>query len=459
MNQQLHIQPRRNFLRTASALAVGGGLSLHQRLAQVALAGGGHPLAPKPGHHIPRAKHLILFFFTGGLSHVDTFDYKPHLQRDHGKKLNDHSKPLKASPWKFQPYGESGKMISELFANLGSVVDQLCFMHTVRGDSAGHSAATLGMLTGSITIPMPSLGSWISYGLGTLNTNLPPFVVLAAKEPYNAYLAWDSSFLPGYHKGTRLFPGANPLPNINSPVTSVSRRDLESLMLRDLNDGHLSGRSHDQNVQARVTSFETAYGLMREAPEAFDLRQESQHVLDLYGENTADPTSFAAQCLTARRLVERGVRVVNLFDVGSNTNWDHHSDISLHAGLSRKVDQPIAGLIKDLKQRGLLDETLIVGCSEFGRTPWEDLTPKGRGHYNRNFTCFLAGGGTKTGFSYGLSDEYGATAAENPIHTHDLHATILHLMGLDHTQLTYRYSGRDFRLTDIHGNVVHEVVA
>jgi hypothetical protein len=268
MNQRSHVQPRRNFLRTASALAAGGGLSLQHRLTQVALAGGGHPLAPKIGHHIPRAKHLILFFFTGGLSHVDTFDYKPHLQRDHGKNLNNHSKPLKASPWKFQPYGQSGKMISELFAHLGSVVDQLCFMHTVRGDSAGHSAATLGMLTGSITIPMPSLGSWISYGLGTLNTNLPPFVVLAAKEPYNAYLAWDSSFLPGYHKGTRLFPGADPLPNINSPVTSISRRELESLMLRDLNDEHLSGRSRDQNVRARLTSFETAYGLMREAPEA-----------------------------------------------------------------------------------------------------------------------------------------------------------------------------------------------
>ncbi len=450
---------RRSFVRNVALTGATTGWSMHHSLLHAAMLNDGHPLAPKLGHHLARAKHLILFFFTGGFSHVDTFDFKPKLQRDHGKKLEDRSKPLKASPWRFQPYGECGKMVSELFPHMGSVIDQVCFLHTVRGDSSGHSAATLGMLTGSITIPMPSIGSWISYGLGTLNTNLPPFVVLAAKEPYNAYLAWDASFLPGYHKGTRLFPGANPLPNLASPIQSVSRQELESLMLRDLNDEHLQSRENDIQLRSRITSFETAHGLMRQAPEAFDIRREPQHVLDLYGTNTNDPSSFAAQCLTARRLVERGVRVVNLFDVGSNSNWDNHNDISLHAELARNVDQPIAGLIKDLKQRGLLEETLIVGCSEFGRTPTEDLTPKGRGHYSRNFTCFLAGGGCKPGTSFGISDEYGATAAENPVHTHDFHATILHLMGLDHTQLTYRYSGRDFRLTDIHGNVVHQVIS
>ncbi len=217
---------RRVFLQQAARAAVATGLGTHAHCTFAATLNGGHPLAPKPGHHIARAKHLILFFFTGGFSHIDTFDYKPKLQQDHGKTVRKGEKPLKASPWKFSPYGECGKMVSELFPHMGSVVDQLCFLHTVRGDSAGHSAATLGMLTGSITIPMPSIGSWISYGLGTLNTNLPPFVVLAAKEPYNAYLAWDSSFLPGYHKGTRLFPGDNPLPNVASPVTNVTRRSL-----------------------------------------------------------------------------------------------------------------------------------------------------------------------------------------------------------------------------------------
>jgi Protein of unknown function (DUF1501) len=450
---------RRLFLQHSTAVATGAGMSVRGRLIHAASFNDGHPLAPKLGHHKARAKHLILFFFTGGLSHIDTFDYKPNLQRDHGKQLNKDEKPLKASPWKFEPYGECGKMVSELFANVGSVVDEICFLHTVHGDSSGHSAATLGMLTGSITIPMPSIGSWLSYGLGTLNINLPPFVVLAAKEPYNGYLAWDASFLPGYHKGTRLFPSMNPLPNVNSPVVSVTRRDLESMMLRDLNSEHLERHGREQDLQARITSIETAQGLMREAPEAFDIRSEPQHVLDLYGSHTSDPTSFAAQCLTARRLVERGVRVVNLFDVGSNSNWDHHGDIEQHAGLAKKVDQPIAGLIKDLRQRGLLDETLIVGCSEFGRTPWEDANPKGRGHYSRCFTCFLAGGGVKRGTSYGVSDEYGATAVSNPMHVHDLHATILYLMGLDHTQLTYRYSGRDFRLTDVHGNVIYPCIA
>jgi hypothetical protein len=455
-NHRLH---RRTFLASAAALAAGSELGLHRRLTMAAELAGAHPLAPQPGHFPARAKHLIFFFFTGGLSHVDTFDYKPQLQKDHGKTINGNKKPLKASDWKFQPYGECGKMVSELFPHMGSVVDQLCFLHTVRGDSAGHSAATLGMLTGSITFPMPSIGAWISFGLGTRNTNLPPYVVLAAKEPYNAYLAWDSSFLPGCHKGTRFIPGPDPLPNLASPIASLQRRELEQMMLRDLNQAHLERHSQATELQTRVTSLETARGLMQEAPEALDISREPQHVLDLYGPEASNPASFAAQCLVARRLVERGVRVVQLFDVGSNNNWDNHNDMSLHEKLSQNVDQPIAALIADLRRRGLLDETLLVGCSEFGRTPWEDLTPKGRGHYSRNFTCFLAGGGVKGGYSYGVSDEYGATAAEKPMHVHDLHATILHLMGLDHKRLTYRYSGRDFRLTDVHGEIVSDVIA
>jgi hypothetical protein len=324
----------------------------------------------------------------------------------------------------------------------------------MNGDAGGHTAATLGMLTGSITVPMPSIGSWISYGLGTLNPNLPPYIVLAAKEPYNAYLTWDSGFLPSYHKGTRLFPGPSPLPDLSSPVASVTRRELENLMLRDLNDAHLQRHASETELQSRMSSFDTAHGLMREAPEAFDFSQEPKHILDLYGPKTENP-----QCLLARRLVERGVRVVYLFDVGSNANWDNHSKMEKHADLALNVDQPIAALITDLEQRGMLDDTLVVGCTEFGRTPWEDVDPTGRGHYATAFTCFFAGGGTKAGLSYGVTDEYGAHPVENPVHVHDFHATILHLLGLDHTRLTYRYSGRDFRLTDVHGNVVHDVIA
>jgi len=420
---------------------------------------GGHPLAPRPGHFPARAKHVIVFFMTGGMSQVDTFDYKPRLQRDHDKPIIKGQKKMLGSPYAFRPYGACGKMVSELFANVGSMVDEFCFLHSVHGDSAGHSAATLGMLTGSVTIPMPSLGSWVSYGLGTLNTNLPPFVVLAAKDPYNGFQVWDANFLPAYHKGVRLTPGPNPLPNVTSPIVSVSRRELESLMLRDLNQSHLAAHSRDPLLSSRMTTLDTAQGLMREAPEAFDIRRESPHTLALYGASAEDRSSFAAQCLVARRLVERGVRVVELFDVGSNNNWDSHTNIDDHRKLSRQLDRPLAALVTDLKQRGLLDETLIVGCSEFGRSPWQDLTPRGRAHHNDCFTCFLAGGGARGGLSDGRSDEYGNQVAENPVHVHDLHATILHLMGLDHTRLTYRYSGRDFRLTDVHGRVVRDVLA
>jgi hypothetical protein len=420
---------------------------------------GGHPLAPRPGHFPARAKHLIVFFMTGGMSQVDTFDYKPRLQRDHDKQVFKGHKKLLGSPYAFRPYGACGKMVSELFTNVGSVVDEFCFLHSVHGDSGGHSAATLGMLTGSVTIPMPSLGSWVSYGLGTLNTNLPPFVVLAAKDPYNGFQVWDANFLPGYHKGIRLIPGADPLPNVASPVVSITRRELESVMLRDLNQSHLAAHAGDPLLSSRMTTFDTARGLMRVAPEAFDIGREAAQTLRLYGASADDRSSFAAQCLLARRLVERGVRVVELFDVGSNHNWDSHHNIDDHRKLSRRLDQPLAALVKDLKQRGLLEETLIVGCTEFGRSPWQDLTPRGRAHHNDCFTCFLAGGGVRGGSSYGRSDEYGNQVAENPVHVHDLHATILHLLGLDHTKLTYRYSGRDFRLTDIHGRVVRDVLA
>jgi hypothetical protein len=448
---------RRALLRWASGFAAASELGLYRQLSIAAAQNSGHPLAPRQGHFPAKAKNLIVFFMTGGISHLDTFDYKPKLQADHDKQVGKHK--VLASPYKFGPRGACGKMVSELFDHVGGVVDEFCFLHTIHGDSAGHSAATLGMHTGSVTIPLPSIGSWVSYGLGTLNTNLPSFVVLAAKEPYNGYQVWDSNFLPGYHKGVRVVPGPSPMPDVKSPVTSVSRRELEGRMLRDLNEAHLTTRDGDEALASRMATFETAYGLMREAPEVFDIGSEPAHTLNLYGAKASEPSSFAAQCLTARRLIERGVRVVELFDVGSNTNWDSHNDINDHKALSRNIDQPIAALVTDLKRRGLLDETLIVGCSEFGRTPWQDLTPRGRGHHSRCFTCFLAGGGTKGGFSYGVSDEYGNAPAENPVHVHDLHATILHLMGLDHTRLTYRYSGRDFRLTDIHGNVVQSVIA
>lgn len=448
---------RRRFLQCTTAGAALGGTALRSQLTLAAGLNNGHPLAPRKSHFPATAKRLVILFMTGGISHVDTFDHKPKLNIDAGKKIGKHT--IKASQFAFQRYGQSGRMVSELFPHVGSLIDEFCLIHSMSNASAGHSAATLGMHTGSVTIPLPSIGSWVSHGLGTFNTNLPPFVVFAAREPYNAYQCWDSNFLPGYHTGVRVIPGPNPIPHLTSRVASVKRRELERIMLRDLNEEHLKIHPGDAQLRTRMSNFDTAYGLMREAPEAFDVSTESQATLNLYGVDPADRKSFAWQCLTTRRLLERGVRVIELFDVGSSGNWDAHGDMETHRPLAKKIDQPIAALIKDLKQRGLLDETLIVGCSEFGRTPWEDSNPKGRGHHAAVFTTFLAGGGAKRGFSYGSSDDIGAEAAENPLDVHDFHATILHLLGLDHEDLTYHYSGRDYRLTDVAGRVIEEIVA
>jgi len=446
---------RRDFL--SRALAGAGGLGLYARLSVAAGLHQGGPLAPRPGHLPPRAKRLVVFFFTGGMSHVDTFDYKPALRRDHGKDHGDKAK-VKGSPFEFSRYGSSGKWVSDLLPNVAESVDDLCFIHSIYNESGGHSKATLSMHTGSVTLPMPSLGAWVGYGLGTENRNLPPFVVFAKVEPYNAHICWGSDFLPAHYRGLRIVP-PEAIPNVKSPVESATRLELERLMLRDVNEEHLSAHPEDLNLRSRMTNFETAYGLMREAPEAFDLSGESDETLRLYGTDRGDRSSFGAQCLASRRLLERGVRVVELFDVGSHDNWDHHNDILKHRDLSRQLDRPLGAFLKDLKRRGLLDETLVVGMGEFGRTPWTDLTPEGRGHHAPAFTVFLAGGGVRPGFSYGATDEYGARIAENPVHVHDFHATILHLLGLDHTRLTYRYSGRDFRLTDLGGNVIKGILA
>ena len=447
---------RRKFARTLTSLGAFGGVSLRDKLTLAAGLNQGHPLAPQSSHFPGKAKRLIILFMTGGISHVDTFDHKPKLNIDAGKKTGNHT--IKATQFGFKQYGESGRMVSELFPNVGNVVDEFCFIHSMTNASAGHSAATLGMHTGSVTIPLPSLGSWVSYALGTFNTNLPPFVVFAAKEPYNAYQCWSSNFLPGFHAGVRVVPGPEPIPHLQNKTTSIPRQELERRMLQDLNEEHLRINPGDLNLQTRITNFNTAYGLMREAPDAFDVSGESRSTLDLYGIDSGDTKSFGWQCLATRRLIERGVRVVELFDVGSNSNWDAHGDMETHRPLAKKIDRPIAALVTDLRQRGLLDDTLIVGCSEFGRTPWEDSNPKGRGHHAKAFTTFLIGGGARRGYSHGASDELGAEVAEDRMDVHDFHATILHLLGLDHEQLTYHYSGRNYRLTDVAGNVAHACV-
>jgi hypothetical protein len=458
---------RRDFLK-CSACGAAGTFGLYPKLSLAAMLNDGYPIAPRPTHFPARAQQLIFIFLTGGFSHLDTFDPKPKLQLDHGKPIPafglrpDESKPLPllGSKFQFAPGGKSRLMISELFTNLRTVADDLCVIRSLHTDIVEHFQATLAMHTGSATIPLPSIGSWLSFALGTFNPNLPSFVVLAEHTPYAGAQVWDCNFLPPYHQGVRLVPGDEPIADLRSPARSVTLRQLEQIMLRDVNEVHAELRPHDLNLRARMSSFDTARGMMSEAPQVFDLVREPDSVLETYGLKRGDNKSFAWQCLIARRLIESGVRVVELIDTGSQDNWDSHGDMETHRPKAARVDRAITGLIVDLKRRGLLEETLVVICTEFGRTPWSDGgNGKGRNHYAKAFSCLLAGAGVKGGVTYGETDDYGANIVSGACHVHDYHATILNLMGLDHTKLTYRYAGRDFRLTDVAGNVITDILA
>jgi hypothetical protein len=455
---------RRAFLkRSAAGLS---GLGLYRSLAAAAAFDGGGPLAPRPTHFPAKVTNLVVVFLSGGFSHVDTFDFKPRRLADSGKVVpsvdlrGTSRQPLLGSPFRFRACGQSGLMVSELFPHLGALADDLCIIRTLHTDIVEHFQAVLAMHTGSATVPMPSLGSWVSYGLGTLNPNLPSYVVLAEHMPYAGSQVWDCGFLPPVHQGVRIVPGPEPIPDLKSPARSVSLRELEQTMLRDLNERHARARSVDADLIAMTSSYATAAGLMREAPEVFDVAGESGATLRMYGVGRGDTTSFSYQCLIARRLVERGVRAVELIDTGSNDNWDAHGDMQAHRPKALRVDRALAALLADLKQRGLLGQTLVAICTEFGRTPWTDAPgTRGRNHFARAFSCLLAGAGVKGGTAFGETDEYGITIVKDPVHVHDYHATILHLLGLDHSRLTYRYAGRDFRLTDVDGKVVPGVLA
>ena len=451
---------RRDFLRVASSSALATGLSFRRQLLQAARQEGGHPLAPRRSHFSARAKNLIIVNLTGGLSHVDSFDYKPRLQADHGKTVDWRGRPffLNASPFKFQQYGAAGLYVSELFPHLGSALDDLTVIRSMTADHISHAQATLAMHCGLTTVPMPSIGSWISYALGTENLNLPSFVVLASALPYAGSQVWDANFLPTQHTGSRLIPGDEPIPNIKSPLPSVSLQQLEQHMLQAINQRHAQDRQHDPQLQARMSTFRTAAGMMQLAPQVLDVHAETRGTLDRFGVADTDKSSIGWQLLAARRLIEHGVRVVEVVHTGSGANWDSHGDMQAHRGLARAIDGPLAALISDLKTRGLLNETLVVICTEFGRSPAGTKDEKGRNHHNAVFTCLLAGGGVRRGLVYGQSDEYGNLVAENKVQVADLHATILHIMGLDHERLTYRFGGRDFRLTDVHGRVVNAVL-
>lgn len=437
--------------------ACAAGVGLYPAMAHAAGMRESGPLAPRPGQHPARARSLILVFLTGGMSHVDTFDPKPRLQQDAGRKVE--SGFVAASPFGFRRYGQSGIQVSDLFPSLGALADDLCVIRSLHTDITEHFQATLAMHTGSATVPLPSIGAWISYGLGTPNASLPSFMVLASHPPYAGAQVWDCGFLPAYHQGVRVVPGTEPIANLDPLPATASARELEREMLRDVNEHHLRAHPGDSRLPARIATFRVAEGMMTAAPAAFRVEEESESCRAMYGVMPGDRTSFAWQALAARRLVERGVRVVELIDTGSSDNWDAHGDMQTSVPKARAVDRPLAALIRDLKQRGLLEETLVAICTEFGRTPTTAASgARGREHHGQAFSCLLAGAGIRGGTVYGATDEYGIRIAADPVHVHDYHATILHTLGLDHTRLTYRYAGRDFRLTDVDGEVVSAVL-
>lgn len=425
---------------------------------------GAGPMAPKTPHFAPRAKHVIHLFMNGGPSQVDTFDPKPALAKFNGKrppgadlKTERKTGGLLKSPFAFQKYGESGIEVSDLFPNVGQCIDDLCVIRSMHTNIPNHEPSLLMMNSGETQPTRPAMGSWLLYGLGTENQNLPGFVVLCPGKPVVGPQLWSNSFLPGIFQGTHINNSSmdpqKVIRHINNTVQSKSAQREQLDLLKQMNELHLQQRGgSDNRLEARIESLEMAFRMQSEAQDVFDLSRETKETRDAYGNG-----KFASGCLTARRLVEAGVRMVQLY-YGNGQPWDDHGNIKAHADKARDVDQPIAALIRDLKQRDLLKDTLIVWGGEFGRTPVAE-NGNGRDHNHHGFTVWLAGGGVKGGMTYGATDEFGFAAMENKVHVHDLHATILHLMGLDHEKLTFRYSGRDFRLTDVHGRVVKEIIA
>jgi hypothetical protein len=421
--------------------------------------GADNPLAPKQPHFPAKVKQVIFIYLPGGCSHVDSFDYKPKLIDDaKNNRLYQGKRKLGTPLWEFKPRGKSGVYVSELFPHIGEVIDDICVINSMRNDHSDHFQATLGIHTGSVTFKRPSVGSWVSYGLGTENQNLPSFVALAPLLPYTGAQVWDSDFLPAVHQGTRVVAGEEPVPNLNRRSPSPEIQEAELGLLERFNRRHLRTHNTDPQLEARIKSYETAFGMQQAMPEVLDLSKETDATLKLYGLERGQTKGFGWQAIVARRMVERGVRFIELIDVGASNNWDAHSDMKTHEPLARNIDKPIAGLIRDLKSRGLFDQTLVVWTTEFGRTPTAE-GDYGRGHFANAFSSWLAGGGVKGGMAYGKTDDYGMKVVENECHVHDFHATILHLLGLDHTRLTFRHGGRDFRLTDVAGNVVKAILA
>lgn len=450
---------RRRFLQQ---LTTGGALGMLPGLEVRALGGVEGKL-----HHPARAKRVIVLFMHGGPSQVDTFDYKPRLQQDDGKELpfaaakNIDAKPkLMKSPWKFARHGQCGQWVSELLPHTARHVDDLCVLRSLHSRGQSHGQAVSMMHTGSDSLVRPSVGAWVSYALGSANPDLPAFVSLCPASGHGGPRNYGAAFLPAIHQATAIGRSGK-LGDAKIPFLENGRRSSEAqleqiALLRSMNQTHLERAQRDAQIQGAIESLDLAFRMQKAAPEVFDLSQESPATLQHYGVGEKATDGFGRQCLLARRMAEAGVRYIEL---STGNVWDQHGNLkSGHERNALATDKPIAGLLADLKQRGLLDDTLLVWGGEFGRTPIAQGS-NGRDHNPQGFTMWLAGGGVRGGMAYGESDEYGYYAAENRVHVHDLHATVLHLLGIDHERLTYRYAGRDFRLTDVYGNVVQPILA
>jgi hypothetical protein len=469
----MHLLPRRSLLKHAACGF--GSLALCGLLPQLA-----HGNEPFQLHHAAKAKRVIFIFMQGGPSHVDSFDYKPRLFADDGKQMDFRDartiaksgdnvattqrimKPL----WDFKQRGQCGRWTSDLFPAIGEHVDDLCFVHSLHTEGIAHGPATLFLHNGATNFIRPSMGSWISYGLGSANNNLPTFVSISPSAGNGGSRNYGSAFLPARFQGTAIGRAGAPVSEatirnlVNGKRSAAEQREQYDLV-QSLSSEQQRGLAADDQVDAMIESYELAWRMQQHAPDILDLSKESPATLALYGIGEKETDNYGRQCLMARRLAEAGVRYIQVTygDNSANPAWDQHSNLPKHGVHAKATDRPVAGLLADLKQRGLLEDTIVWWGGEFGRTPYAEKNGTGRDHNSRGFTHWVAGGGFKAGHAHGATDEFGHQAAIDKVHMHDLHATILHQLGLNHERLTFRHDGRDYRLTDVHGHVVHDIIA
>lgn len=460
-----------------SRVACGFGFLALAGMAAQAATRGANPVAARAGHHRPRAKRVIFLFMGGGVSHLDSFDYKPALYANDGRMLEflDQRAIAKTGAgatgrvmkpmWEFRQRGQSGRWVSELFPHIARHADDYCVVRSMHTEGVAHGPATLFLHTGTTNQIRPSMGSWVTYGLGSESENLPAFVSLSPTMANGGPRNYGSGFLPAVFQGTAIGRAGQKaveaaLRNVRHPDLSAAAQQRQFELIRALNGEQLRARPGDRELEALASSYELAWRLQNHAPDVLDLSRESAATLALYGIGEEPTDDYGRQCLMARRLAEAGVRYiqVNYSDNTNNPAWDQHSNLPKHKDHAVRVDKPVAGLLADLKARGLLEDTIVWWGSEFGRTPYAEKNGTGRDHNPTGFSVLLAGGGFKPGFAYGETDEFGHFAVENKVHMHDLHATILHQLGLDHERLTFRHDGRDYRLTDVHGRVVRDIL-